>query len=250
LIAVKTTSNGELSGLLGPVVGPGTALVTLQNGLGNEDALAALFPSNPVLGGIAFTCINRVYDSPAVEGARGHAGLTVDHTSHGLIRLGAFGPPATGDSHLAAISALFQRSRIRCEAIPDLMHGRWRKLVWNVPFNGLGAALDLATDQVLASEAGARLVARLMQEVMAASAAVGLPFADPEGIVEHQLSETRGMARYRTSMQLDRRHGRPLEHEAIIGQPLRRGIAAGVAMPETARLYEELRVVNASLERG
>ena len=117
------------------------------------------------------------------------------------------------------------------------MKGRWQKLIWNVPFNGLGAALDLATDQLLATDAGTRLVSELMREIMSAAASLGLPFDDPGAIVRHQLDETRQMARYHTSMQLDRRHGRPLEHEAIVGEPFRRGTAAGASMPQTAHLY-------------
>jgi 2-dehydropantoate 2-reductase len=127
------------------------------------------------------------------------------------------------------------------------MRGRWQKLIWNVPFNGLGAALDLATDELLASEAGAMMVARLMREIMAASAAAGVRFDDPDGIVRDQIAQTHQMARYRTSMQLDRHHRRPLEHEAIIGEPLRRGTAAGVAMPGVAGLYEALQIVNAAI---
>lgn len=240
VVALKTTSNHALASLLPPLVKPSTAVVTLQNGLGNEDLLSSLLPTNPVYGGIAFTCINRVYASP---------GLLVDHTSHGLIRLGAFSPQANPHDDLAAIASLFQRSNIRCEAIPDLLHGRWRKLIWNVPFNGLGAALDLATDQLLASDAGTELVSRLMHEIMAASAALGMPFPDPDGIVRDQIAQTREMARYHTSMQLDRRHGRQLEHDAIIGHPLRRGTAAGVPMPETARLYDLLRAVSAAIDK-
>jgi 2-dehydropantoate 2-reductase len=125
------------------------------------------------------------------------------------------------------------------------MKGRWQKLIWNVPFNGLGAALDLATDQLLATEAGTQLVSSLMHEIMAASAALNMPFDDPDAIVQHQLAETRDMARYHTSMQLDRRHNRPLEHEAIIGQPLRRGTTANTPMPHTAHLYQLLSMVNA-----
>jgi 2-dehydropantoate 2-reductase len=59
LVALKSTSNHLYESLLRPVVKSDTAIVTLQNGLGNEDSLAALFGARRVFGGIAFTCINR-----------------------------------------------------------------------------------------------------------------------------------------------------------------------------------------------
>jgi len=60
LIALKTTANDQLQRLLTPVVGKSTAILTLQNGLGNEDLLAALFGEEKVLGGLCFVCLNRV----------------------------------------------------------------------------------------------------------------------------------------------------------------------------------------------
>src|SRR5437773_6985044 len=60
LIGLKTTANDQLARLLPPLVGPQTAILTLQNGLGNEERLAALFPPDQIMGGLAFVCLNRV----------------------------------------------------------------------------------------------------------------------------------------------------------------------------------------------
>ncbi|HZZ42082.1 MAG TPA: 2-dehydropantoate 2-reductase [Tepidisphaeraceae bacterium] len=237
LIALKTTSNHFFEPLIRPLLKPNTCLITLQNGLGNEDTLHSLFPSHSILGGMAFTCINR------------QPNASIHHSSHGLIRLGHFSPSAATPHTPEIIASLFTSSKIRCEPIPDLIKGRWQKLIWNVPFNGLGAALDLATDQLLASPQGAELASKLMHEIMAASAALGMPFPNPDEIVRHQLATTRDMARYQTSMQLDRRNNRELEIEAIIGQPLQRGRAASVSMPQTALLYNLLSIVNTTLTK-
>ena len=92
--------------------------------------------------------------------------------------------------------------------------------MWNIPFNGLGAVLDWTTDRVLAVPAGRELVEALMQEVIAAAHALGLPMSP--GMIERQIAATHEMAAYATSMQIDRQAGRPLEVEAILGEPLRR----------------------------
>src|SRR5690242_11504887 len=60
IVALKTTSNHLFEPLIRPLLKDSTAIVTIQNGLGNEEALAKLFGSQRILGGVAFTCINRV----------------------------------------------------------------------------------------------------------------------------------------------------------------------------------------------
>src|SRR5437764_12229035 len=49
-IALKSTANSEFRRLLPPLIGPATAILTVQNGLGNEECLAALFPPEQIMG--------------------------------------------------------------------------------------------------------------------------------------------------------------------------------------------------------
>ena len=59
LIALKSTDNSALETLIPPLLKPGTMLLTLQNGLGNEEYLAERFGPERVLGGLCFVCLNR-----------------------------------------------------------------------------------------------------------------------------------------------------------------------------------------------
>src|SRR6185436_20914453 len=54
VVGLKTTANDQLPRLLPPLVGPKTAILTLQNGLGNEDSLARTFPPEQIMGGLCF----------------------------------------------------------------------------------------------------------------------------------------------------------------------------------------------------
>ena len=113
IVTLKTTANGEFASLIAPILKDDTAILTLQNGLGNEEMLAGLFGAHRILGGLAFTCINRI--------AAGH----IRHTAHGLIRLGEFGG---GESDRAGrIAKIFNSSRIRCQVLKNLEQGRWEK---------------------------------------------------------------------------------------------------------------------------
>lgn len=222
IVTLKTTSNDRYEPLIRPLLKEGTAILTLQNGLGNEDRLAELFGAGRVLGGMAFVCINRI--SPGV----------IHHMDHGVIRLGEFnGGPS---SRAAGIAELFRSSNVPCEVLDDLRLGRWSKLVWNIPFNGLGAVLDLTTDRLIDNEAGLRAVSDVMREVIAAAEALGLPM--PADMIDRQVRHTRTMGPYRSSMQIDRQEGRALEVESILGEPLRQARRAGVKTPKLEMLYD------------
>jgi 2-dehydropantoate 2-reductase len=256
LVTLKTTSNDAFPQLIRPLLGEKTLILTIQNGLGNEDKLAELFGAQRILGGMAFVCINRI--SPGF----------IHHMEHGLVRLGVFaerGVAARRD-RAEAVAALLRKAGIRCEAIDDLRRGRWQKLVWNVPFNGLGAVLDWTTDRLIATEKGRSLVEKLMREVIAAARADGADLIDApsatansveighftteqdriSAIISEQMEHTRSMGAYMTSMQIDRRLGRPMEVESVLGEPFRRARAAQVDTPMLYALYELANLVGSA----
>src|SRR6185312_11437952 len=59
LIAIKATANADLLKLIPPLLGEQTLLLTLQNGLGNEEFLAEHFGAERVLSGLCFICLRR-----------------------------------------------------------------------------------------------------------------------------------------------------------------------------------------------
>lgn len=233
LVTLKATGNAAFESLIRPLMGTDTTLLTLQNGLGNEDELARLFGPDPVTGGMAFVCINRT--APGM----------IHHIDHGFLKIGEFaarGVPARGKTQrMERIADLFRSAKIECHVLENLRRGRWEKLIWNIPFNGLGAVLDLATDRLIGFEAGIALITRLMQEVKAIAAADGIDL--PGDIIAQQIRHTRTMGAYQSSMQIDRQQGREMEIEAILGEPLRLAAEAGVATPTLHALYDMGRLI-------
>ncbi len=228
LIALKATANDALPSLLPPLIGPRTMLVTMQNGLGNEEFLATRFGEERVLGCLCFVCLNRV--APGV----------IEHYGHGSLALGEFGRAA--QPRTRALTAWFERAGIPCEVSDDLGYARWRKLVWNIPFNGLAIAAGGATVGDVLSDGGLEREARgLMRETIAA--ARGLGFDLPEGEEERQIEKSRPMGAYRPSSLIDWKAGRPVEVDAIWSEPLRRAVGAGVDTPRLALLEALLRRV-------
>ncbi len=228
IVGLKTFANHQLIKLVRPLIGEKTAILTLQNGLGNEELLAGEFGAERVLGGVAFLCSNR-----------GEPG-TVHHLGEGKIRLGEFSGGLSERSQLLA--ALFNSAEVPCEAVSDLRRARWEKLVWNIPFNGLCALLNQDTTQLLAHHEGRQLVQQIMQEVVAGANAQPLeePIDGP-AFIARMLFLTEQMDHYKPSMLLDRREGRQLELEAIYQLPLQRAEAAGIDMPRTSMLHQLLK---------
>lgn len=250
LVALKTTANDQLPHLVPPLLGPATAVITLQNGLGNEDSLARLLPHartvpNPrILGGLCIVCVNRV--APGV----------IHHIDHGHITLGEFQRPASAETE--ALAALFRHAGIPCDVTPDLPRARWEKLTWNIPFNGLTIASragleavrsgrltpnrpdspSLTTDLLLADPEWHALVRETLREVIAAARALGHPIDD--SLEELQIRRTLTIGAYRPSTLIDFERGLPLELDSLFLEPLRRARAVGLAMPRLEALINVL----------
>jgi 2-dehydropantoate 2-reductase len=98
------------------------------------------------------------------------------------------------------------------------------------------------TSQLLEDPGIRRLCRKLMQEVADAASACARPIE--EAFLDQMMSDTEKMKPYAPSMKLDFDRGKPMEIESIYGCPLRLAEAAGVAMPETGKLYRQLLAVN------
>lgn len=250
IVGLKTTANDRFGSLLPPLVGPGTGVLTLQNGLGNEEQLARLFPAEQILGGLCFVCLNRI--RPGV----------VHHIAHGLIVLGEFRRQPGIRTH--QVAAAIEHAGVPCRVTDNLARAHWEKLVWNIPFNGLGvaatagrAALDkppsetgelesvgpcLATEELLADPTWTELALELMLEVIGAANAMG--FNLPQALANDQIERTRAMGAYRASTLIDFERGQPLELDSLFLEPLRQARRAGVEAPRLSALCAVLSVLD------
>lgn len=230
IVGLKSTSNALLPELLPAVVKDDGCVLTLQNGLGPEDDAAAVAGPDRVLGGLCFLCSNKV--------GPGH--IRQDRFDH--IKLGEFATRGVS-TRMQRIADDFEAGSVRVKLAEDLDAARWEKLVWNVPYNGLAAVHGVDCSVLMAKHEP--VVADLMFEVVSAAKAV-VGHTIPGAFVETMLNNTRNMDAYRPSMQIDCEMGRPMEVEAIYGEPVRRAEEAGCAVPKMRELYEQLKVLDAS----
>jgi 2-dehydropantoate 2-reductase len=226
IVAIKATSNGDLVDLVPPLLRETTMVLTLQNGLGNEEFLAGHFGAQRILGGLCFIAVDR------------HSKTEVERYAYGHVILGEFGRPA--QPRTSEVGAEFTGASVRCTVTDDLALERWRKLIWNIPFNGLSiVAGGIDTAAIVGDKNLQALTLDLMEEVIAAANKCGHPL--PKGAWRKHMERSETMSGYKPSTLQDWEAGKPLEIEAIWGEPIRSAAAAGAKMPRTEMIYELLK---------
>jgi 2-dehydropantoate 2-reductase len=233
LIALKATNNDTMLEVIPPLLHRDTILLTLQNGLGNEEFLAQHFGVERVMGGLCFICLNRI--SPGL----------IEHLDYGHLNLGGLAGVAKERTHNLARE--FSQCGVECRVVDNLMEERWRKLVWNIPFNGLTiAAGGITTADILRDDSLRSVAIALMNEVVVGAESCGYNL--PMDVVLEQIKRTETIGAYKPSTLLDLEAGRALEVEAIWGEPLRRAQAQGAVMPRLEQLYTHLKSLDALRE--
>lgn len=247
VVALKTTQNKLLPQILPAVLKDGSVVLVLQNGLGIEDEVAQIVGHQCIIGGLCFICSNKV--GPGY----------IRHLDYGTITLGEYrsdGKLGRVTEQMCQIACDFERAGIPIQLTEDLLMARWRKLVWNIPFNGLSVILDATTAELVADIHARSLAEQLMGEVVAAAEACTPRLSPqekrtiPDGFSQKMLDDTAKMKPYRTSMKIDYDERRPLEVEAIFGNPLRVAQQVGVYLPHVAVLYQQLKFLDAHNRAG
>lgn len=235
IVCWKATANASLPDVLPPLLHCATEVLTLQNGLGNCEAIAEIVGPERVLGGLCFVCINRL-----------SSGL-VSHTAGGKIMVGEYA--RGGEGRAEEIAHRFKAAGIPCSAAENLQRAQWEKLIWNVPFNGLSVAEGgVTTDILLADPAIENRIRTIMHEVVASANAQGLGVE--ESWIEWNIGRTRPMGPYKPSTMIDFVEDRELELGPIWEEPIRRARQAGVPVPEMERLLADMKRQVAARDAG
>jgi 2-dehydropantoate 2-reductase len=134
---------------------------------------------------------------------------------------------------------MFSEAGVETHVVENLVTERWRKLVWNIPFNGLSIASGGRTCDLLLADEGMRAQVRaLMIETITAAGALG--HAIPESFADYQIERTYPMGPYKPSSMIDWQLGRSVEVESIWGEPWRQGSKAGASLPRLEMVYRLL----------
>ena len=223
IVALKSTNNHLLRQLLAPLLNPGTLVLMIQNGIGIEPDVEKLFPDAWLAAGLAFICSNKT--KPGI----------VDHLFYGNINIGNYSAPKPV---IDTLIADFDKAGVKAFDV-DYLEARWKKAVWNMPFNGMSVVLNAQTDQLLADASTRALIKAQMMEVVMAANALGVENID-EAFADKMIANTDAMVPYSPSMKLDHDYHRPMEVSYLYTRPIQEAASAGVDMPLLKDLEQKL----------
>ena len=229
LVCLKSVNNGKLQSLLPPLLHADTLVVLIQNGIGVEEDVQKMFPDVQLAAGLAFIC-----------SAKTEPG-TVNHQCYGSINLANYS--CKDDTLMQTVVDEFRGADIETGLV-EYHEARWKKAVWNMPFNGMTVALHTQTDQLLKNKSTRQLIREQMMEVVSAAQHLGVKNLDAS-FVDKMIDMTDAMTPYSPSMRLDYDFHRRMEIYYLYTRPLEIARQAGCPMPKLEMLEAELRFLEA-----
>ncbi len=222
VIATKALDVEAAAESVRPLVGEGTVVLPIQNGLGSADRIAAVLGDERVMIGV-------VGGFGASMVGPGHA----HHNGWELVRLGERHGPAT--DRVRAIAQVWEDAGFRVGVYDDVDQLVWEKLLCNVTFSGTCSVLEWTIGEVLADPAAWSVASACAREVFEVAQAKGirLAFDDPVAYAR-AFGETIPGAR--PSMLLDVLAGRPCEIDVINGAIPPAARSVGLEAPVNATI--------------
>lgn len=244
IVSIKSSSLGDIPDLVSPLLDSNrTRIIAIMNGLVEED-LIQLFKERvgqefcaALYGGMALVCSNRT--------APGH----VKHSFAGLLSggLAISGEHFCDQDNQQAFQDLWAPTSIDIAYEQSLLGGRWRKCLWNLPFNGISVAMNGITVDKIVTDPGLRSLAyNIMDETVAAANAdiaahgLGEEFYLNDTDKSKMMNLSDNMGAYRTSTMIDFVEGRPLEVKYLFSKPVERARSLGVPVPHLETIVTQI----------
>ena len=248
LIGLKSTALPAIPNLILPLLKSPqrTKILVLMNGLVDDDLIRYLKQATgqqqstntihdnkddeeplsccrTLYGGLAFIAANRV------------APGDIHHVYAGPIAAGVASTQATVGMEMPRqeLQSLWQPVHaVPCQWEDDLQVGRWRKMLWNLPFNGISVAMGGIPTNEIVTDPGLRALARcIMEETLAVAVAECGPGSLTTAHIDNMFAITDGMEAYRPSTMIDLLEKRPMEVLYLFRKPVERAQALGVPTP-------------------
>jgi len=230
IVSVKAYDNATALPMLTPLVGPDTAVLTLQNGVDSCDEVAAIVGEGHVLGGTT-------YVATALEGP----GLIVQTGVHRSIIFGeAFGAREAITPRVQAIADVLATADIHVTPVPDARVPIWDKFVYLAAFSGFTGASRLAIGHIWKYPHVQDMFYAACREIAAIAKAEGVEISANRFELLREYME-KIPATTRSSLLIDLEQGKRIEVEALQGAAVRRAAKHGVPVPIISTLYALLK---------
>jgi 2-dehydropantoate 2-reductase len=223
LLAVKTWQIPEVAQSLGPMLGPQTMVVPLENGIDAPDVLVPLVGREHVVGGLC-AIVSFIVAPGHIRHAAGEP----------LVMFGELDNARS--ERVERLRAAFERAGIKAQVPPDIQHSMWTKFLFIAVMSGIGALTRVPIGVWRADPDLRALVTAGLQEVVALAKARGIDLGEDAVAQTWQRYDTLAPAST-SSLQRDVMEGKPSELDAQLGAIVRLAKESGVPVPVASMLY-------------
>lgn len=221
LFCVKSYDTETAARSLKPMLGDGTTILSLQNGVDNAEKIARHWGRDRTLAGVVYV------------GAQITAPGVITHSAGGKI---IFGPlDGAIDEPARRIERELEAASIPCELSSKVRQMQWTKLLWNAPFCAISCLTRADMGQIFESQGLIQLALDCMSEVQAAALTQGIELTRER--FEETIAFSRGLGRFKPSMLQDLEARKPLEYEAFNGVVVKLLARSGKAAPVNQTFY-------------
>lgn len=229
LVCVKSPDTEQTAAALAGTVSPSTLIISLQNGIDNEERIRSIIASGIVWGGVSY-----IYATITAPG---------EVTETGGPKKIVFGPldaaSSTYDERGRTLRDLMQEAGIDATYTKDIRTQMWKKFIFISAVGGLTALTRLTLAELLAVDASRTLLEEAMRETRAVATALGIAI-EPGYIDAVFASFARSNNNAYSSMYYDLTHDKPMELEAFSGTVVREGTRHGIPTPVHKTIYASL----------
>ena len=222
---VKTYHNTAAIPSIRPLVGPNTAVLTLQNGVDCHVRLRESLGPGHALPGAYWTASS--VQAPGVIASIG----PTPRLSFGEER-------GRTSARAESIRRALRSAGVDAVLSPDPLQVIWTKFIVLCSLAGITSAARTRIREFINNQRGLDLFTAAMREVDAVGRARGVNL--PDGLVEGQVEFIQGFPDFQNSMHADFENGRPTELDALNGAVVRMGREAGVPIPVNEFIYAVL----------
>ena len=226
LFCVKSYDTEAAADAIRPAVGPETAVLSLQNGVDNEEKLERIVGPAHVLGGTAY--VFATIESPGV----------IAHSTGGRIVFGELDGAASPRAQ--RILETFQRAAIPAERTSRIQQVLWEKYLFITAQGGITALTRCAIGLIRTTPQTRRMYRLILEELAAVAKAAGIDLP-PQTVDDLMATADKLVSTLTSSLHYDLTHGRRLELEALQGHAVRLGEKLGVPTPTLFSVYAGLR---------
>jgi 2-dehydropantoate 2-reductase len=222
LLAVKSFDTRAVAEAIAPHLAPDGVVISLQNGLGNVEAIESVVGAERTLGARV------IFGATVPEPGRVTVTVFADPTAIGALEHGRHASRDRAARHWAAVIDAAGVPAVSTETLPALL---WAKAFYNAALNPLGALLDVHYGALAEREESRAIMDRAIDEAFAVARAEAVALPWPDAAAYRQEFYGRLVPAtfdHRSSMLQDLERGRRTEVDAINGEIWRRAAARGI----------------------